>query len=188
MKTRIYLRPIHRALACGALISLAAAVSGCVTSPPAPPASLLSDATSFLGRPSVSPYGQNWRISWTAETNGRRFVIYTAATSCDDRSGNLHVDSPPGRYEPSKQVVFDGPKAEDRLFKRLCLAGIPLVDTAERNQPKQANNQNSMSPESRAILMQHLLNQAMPPPTPSTETRCKRVPYSTTGEVVCNTK
>jgi len=185
MKTRIHLRPIHRALACVAVVSLAAAISGCATSQPA---SLLSDATSLLGRPSISPWGRNWKIAWTAETDGHRFVIYTAATSCDDRSGVLFVDGVPGRYEPTKQVVFQGPKTEDRLFSRLCAAGIPLVDLAERNQPKQANNQNATNPESRAILMQHLLNQAMPPPTPSTETRCKRVPYSTTGEVVCNTK
>jgi len=184
MKTRIYLRPIHRALACGALISLAAAVSGCVTSPPAPPASLLSDATSLLGRPSVSPYGQNWRISWAAETDSRRFVLFTYVTSCEDKSGRLYVDN----YESLGLAVIGGKRVEDKFLLRLCAAGVPLVDLAERNQPKQANNQNSMSPGSRAILMQHLLNQAMPPPTPSTETRCKRVPYSTTGEVVCNTK
>jgi|GEM_PF-4590070 len=188
MKTRIHLRPIHRALACGAVVSLAAAISGCVTSPPAPPASLLSDATSLLGRPSVSPWGRNWKIAWTAETDGRRFVIYTAATDCEDRSGVLFVDSPPGRYEPSRRVVFDGRQAEDRLFKRLCSTGYSMAMAANRSQPPSASNDSQMSPESRAILMQHLLNQAMPPPTPSTETRCKRVPYSTTGEVVCNTK
>jgi len=163
-------------------------VTGCVTTQTALRAPLVSDATTLVGTPSVSSWGRNWKISWTAESKGERFEIYTAATDCEDRSGVLFVDGPTGRFEPTRRVILGGPKAEDRLFTRLCSTGYALANTANRNQPRQAANDSQMSPQSRAVLMQHLLNQAMPPQTPATETRCQRVPYSTTGEVVCNTK
>jgi len=160
-------------------------VAGCVTVPVPKP--LVTDATSLLGRPFVSPWGRNWKVSWLAESDGQRFELYTAATDCDSRSGLLFVDGA-ARFEPSKHVVFRGSKPEDRLFTRLCSTGMPMVYVAQQNRPPQAPSTSSdeLDPASRAILMQHLLNQAMPPP-PS-ETRCERVPYSRTNEVVCTTR
>lgn len=159
-------------------------LTGCETMKPK---SLLSEAPTLVGNVSVQPYGRNWKISSMGESAGRRFRINTVVTDCDDQSGTINFDGPPGHYEPMASVHITGQRIEDQLFRRLCSAGVPLVDQAERNQPKSQNQQNSMSPQSREILMQHLLNQATPQRAPSSETRCQRVPNSRTGEVVCNT-
>jgi hypothetical protein len=159
-------------------------LTGCETMKPK---SLLAEAPTLVGNISVEPRGRNWQIQSMGESAGRRFMIRTFATSCDDRSGNLYFDGPPGHYEPMASVHMSGQRIEDQLFRRLCSAGVPLVDQAERSQPNSQNQQNSLSPQSRDIMMQHLLNQALPQRAPSSETRCQRVPYSRTGEVVCNT-
>jgi hypothetical protein len=132
---------------------------GCAMTPEKP---LLSDFTALLGQPAVSPWGRNFKISSIAETEGQRFSIYTAATSCDDGSGTLFVDGPTGRIEPTRQVVVRGPRPEDRLFTRLCAAGLPLVDNAMRYQSNNSGSGSQMSPEERAVILQHFLNQVSP--------------------------
>lgn len=159
-------------------------LTGCETTQPK---SLLSEAPTLVGNVSVQPRGNNWQIQSMGESAGRRFMVNTFVTSCDDRSGTLYFDGPPGHFEPTRPVHMSGQRIEDQLFRRLCSVGVALVNQAERTQPNPPSQQNSMSPQSREILMQHLLNQASPQRAPSSETRCQRVPYSRTGEVVCNT-
>ena len=159
-------------------------LTGCQTMQPK---SLLSETPTLVGNVSVQPRGVNWEIQSMGESAGRRFVVKTFVTSCDDQSGTLYFDGPPGHFEPTRRVHLKGELIEDQLFRRLCSAGVPLVNQAERSQPGPANQQNSMSPQTREIMMQHLLNQTLPQRAPSSETRCHRVPNSTTGEVVCNT-
>lgn len=159
-------------------------VTGCETTQTK---SLLSEPPTLIGNVSVQPRGNNWQIQSMGESAGRRFMVNTFVTSCDDRSGTLYFDGPSGHFEPTRPVHMSGQRIEDQLFRRLCTVGVPLVNQAERTQPNPSNQQNSMSPQSREILMQHLLNQASPQRAPSSETRCQRVPFSRTGEVVCNT-
>jgi hypothetical protein len=131
----------------------------------------------------------NWRIESTAEESARRFTVHTYASDCSDRSGKLFVDGPTGRYEPTLDVVSVGSRPEDKLFLRLCAEGLPQARAQAARRPAPTTEKDrEMSPAERAILLQHMLNNALPQTSPSSETRCERVRGSTTGEVVCKTR
>jgi hypothetical protein len=163
----------------------ALATAGCATSPPPRPTPLITQATALLGRPSVSSWGQNWQIESLAEDAGRRFTVYTYASDCSDRAGKLFFRTP----YVAKDVYANGATAEDKLFAKLCQAGMPIAYQNERSRPKTPDSASTgMSPQERAVMLQHLLNQAMPQQQQPIETKCERTINSPTGQIVCVSK
>ena len=172
-------------LALGIVAVQLVGISGCAITAIKPP---ISEATVLVGDVSAYPAGRNFRISSMAEDSGRRFSIATYATSCDDRSGDLFLNGSSGQYLPSVKVFIGGSRPEDKIFGAMCSRGLKIVDRLQANGPASVGNRDgAMSPEARSILLQHLLNNALPPQSPTVETRCEKVRNSTTGEIVCRT-
>lgn len=162
---------------------LTGSLTGCATEPSEPNLRTLTSAT-LLGDVSITQWGNNWQIESLAQKEGQRFRVKTYASDCTDKSGKLFVDAS-ARIQYMRDVYSAGTSPEDKIFASLCAQGLTKVP---RWQANNAPAKNSMSPQERAVIYQHLLNNVMPAPSQASETRCERVPNSRTGEIVCTTR
>lgn len=170
-------------------LGLAGAIAACALPEKAPDRRYQLTETTVLIPESirVSPRGNNWLIEAYAQNGDSRMSLRVYATSCDDRSGNLWLERPNSSIDQPVKAIWGSRTVVDKFFTAICTVGNPMVDramAAESGRPPPRQ----MSPQERAVLLQHILRGTLPSDSRQIETRCERVPGSPTGAVVCTQK
>lgn len=167
------------------LFALAVTLVGCATTDVQEEKYRLKETTTLIPESiRVSPRGRNWEIEAYAQNEEFRFQLKVFATSCDDKSGSLWIESPNSALGSPVKALWGARNLSDRFFTAMCTVGIQMVDramAAEAGRPARPQ----MSSQERSILLQHLLNRTLPSVAPTVETRCEREQNSRAGAVVC---